>query len=121
MAGLLMGVYGAVTYVFFFLTFLYAIAFVDDLPFAPKTLDSGAQGALIPTLIVDARETGVGSSGADGDVGFGGAIGSTIRVAITGYSEPRLTRAVQRLGEIAPVGSAGALAMLRQGRCRCCR
>jgi protein-S-isoprenylcysteine O-methyltransferase Ste14 len=59
MAGLLMGAYAAVTYLFFFLTFLYAIAFVDDLPLAPKTLDSGAQGALAPTLIVDALLLGL--------------------------------------------------------------
>jgi protein-S-isoprenylcysteine O-methyltransferase Ste14 len=59
MAGLLMGAYAALTYLFFFLTFLYAIAFVDDLPFAPKTLDSGAQGALLPTLIVDALLLGL--------------------------------------------------------------
>jgi protein-S-isoprenylcysteine O-methyltransferase Ste14 len=59
MAGLLMGVYGALTYLFFFLTFLYAIAFVDDLPIAPKTLDSGVQGPLVPTLIVDALLLGL--------------------------------------------------------------
>jgi protein-S-isoprenylcysteine O-methyltransferase Ste14 len=59
MAGLLMGAYGALTYVFFFLTFLYAIAFVDDLPFAPKTLDSGAGSSLISTLIVDALLLGL--------------------------------------------------------------
>jgi protein-S-isoprenylcysteine O-methyltransferase Ste14 len=59
MAGLLMGVYGAVTYVFFFATFLYAIAFVDDLPFAPKTLDRGGQGPLISTLVVDALLLGL--------------------------------------------------------------
>lgn len=59
MAGLLMGAYGAVTYLFFFGTFLYAIAFVDDLPFAPKTLDSGAQGPLVPSLLVDALLLGL--------------------------------------------------------------
>jgi protein-S-isoprenylcysteine O-methyltransferase Ste14 len=59
MAGFLMGAYGALTYVFFFLTFLYAIAFVDDLPFAPKTLDTGAQGPLGSTLIVDALLLGL--------------------------------------------------------------
>ncbi len=59
MAGLLMGVYGAVTYIFFFLTFLYAIAFVDDLSLAPKTLDSGAAGPLVSTLIVDALLLGL--------------------------------------------------------------
>src|ERR1700722_12443146 len=59
MAGILMGAYAALTYVFFFLTFLYAIAFVDDLPFAPKTLDSGVQGPLLPTLVVDALLLGL--------------------------------------------------------------
>jgi methanethiol S-methyltransferase len=59
MAAILMGAYAALTYVFFFLTFLYAIAFVDDLPFAPKTLDSGAQGPLISTLLVDALLLGL--------------------------------------------------------------
>ena len=59
MAGILMGAYAALTYVFFFLTFLYAIAFVDDLPFAPKTLDSGPAGPLVPTLIVDAALLGL--------------------------------------------------------------
>ena len=59
MAAMLMGAYAALTYVFFFLTFLYAIAFVDDLPFVPKTLDSGAQGHLIPTLLVDALLLGL--------------------------------------------------------------
>ncbi|HTX51391.1 MAG TPA: isoprenylcysteine carboxylmethyltransferase family protein [Caulobacteraceae bacterium] len=59
MAGILMGVYGALTYLFFFATFLYAIAFVDDLPFAPKTLDSGPAGPLVPTLIIDAALLGL--------------------------------------------------------------
>jgi methanethiol S-methyltransferase len=59
MAGILMGAYAALTYVFFFLTFLYAIAFVDDLPFAPKTLDSGVQGPLLPTLVIDALLLGL--------------------------------------------------------------
>jgi hexosaminidase len=37
------------------------------------------------------------------------AIGATIRIAITGYSEPRLQNAAQRLGEIAAPGSAATL------------
>jgi len=37
------------------------------------------------------------------------AIGSTIRVALTGYSEPRLENAVMRLGEIATDASAATL------------
>src|SRR5580704_2326746 len=36
-------------------------------------------------------------------------IGPTIRIAITGYSEPRLEAAVRRLGEIVPVGSSANL------------
>ena len=59
MAGVLMAAYGALTYVFFFLTFLYAIAFVDDLPLVPKTLDSGPVSPLLPTLIVDAALLGL--------------------------------------------------------------
>ena len=37
------------------------------------------------------------------------AIGPTIRIAITGYSEPRLEAAVRRLGEIVPAGSPATL------------
>lgn len=37
------------------------------------------------------------------------AIGATIRIAITGYSEPRLQNAARRLGEIAAPGSAATL------------
>lgn len=59
MVGILMGVYGALTYLFFFGTFLYAIAFVDDLPFAPKTLDSGPTSPLLPTLVIDAALLGL--------------------------------------------------------------
>jgi protein-S-isoprenylcysteine O-methyltransferase Ste14 len=59
MAGFVMGVYGAFTYLFFFATFLYAVAFVDDLPFAPKTLDSGPASPLLPTLVVDSALLGL--------------------------------------------------------------
>lgn len=59
MIGLLIGAYGVVCYVIFFATFLYAIAFVGDLPFAPYTLEGGAAGPLIPTLAVDAALLGV--------------------------------------------------------------
>ena len=37
------------------------------------------------------------------------AIGSTIRISLTGYSEPRLLDAARRLGEIAPVASQANL------------
>lgn len=53
------GLYAVLTYAFFFLTFLYAIAFVDDLPLVPKTLDSGPKSPLLITLIVDALLLGL--------------------------------------------------------------
>jgi hexosaminidase len=37
------------------------------------------------------------------------AIGSTIRISITGYLEPRLQNAVRRIGEIATPGSPATL------------
>ena len=52
MTAIFFGLYGAVTYIVFFATFLYAIAFVGGLP-VPKTIDSGEPGSLIPSLIVD--------------------------------------------------------------------
>lgn len=60
MGGLLAMVYGVVVYLVFFASFLYAIVFVGniaELPgglLVPKTIDSGAVGAPIPSLIVDA-------------------------------------------------------------------
>jgi len=57
--GKVLGVlYGAVAYAIFFGAFLYAIAFVGDLP-VPKTIDSGAAGAVLPSLIVDALLLGL--------------------------------------------------------------
>jgi methanethiol S-methyltransferase len=44
--------YGAVTYVFFFVTFLYAIGFVEGMVVS-KTIDSGAPGPTIRSLIVN--------------------------------------------------------------------
>jgi protein-S-isoprenylcysteine O-methyltransferase Ste14 len=58
MGGLASIVYGVVVYGFFFLTFLYAIAFVGNLPLprevVPKTIDSGAAGPVAMAVIVDA-------------------------------------------------------------------
>ena len=50
--------YGVVCYGIFFAAFLYAIAFVEGLP-VPKTIDSGAAGAFLTSLIVDALLLGV--------------------------------------------------------------
>jgi protein-S-isoprenylcysteine O-methyltransferase Ste14 len=50
--------YSVFSYLVFFAAFLYAIAFVGDLP-APKTIDSGAAGPLIPSLLVDALLLGL--------------------------------------------------------------
>src|SRR2546423_5451965 len=58
MGAFLSACYGLVVYVFFLATFLYAIAFVGDLP-VPKTIDSGTPGALIPSLVIDAALLGL--------------------------------------------------------------
>jgi len=58
MAGIVALLYGGVVYLLFFGTFLYAVAFVGTLP-APKTIDSGESGALLPALIVNVLLLGV--------------------------------------------------------------
>src|SRR2546423_4579464 len=52
MGAILSVLYGVMTYLLFVGTFLYAIAFVGNLP-VPKTIDSGVAGPLVPALIVD--------------------------------------------------------------------
>jgi protein-S-isoprenylcysteine O-methyltransferase Ste14 len=52
MLGLASVLYGVIVYLAFFGTFLYAIAFVGNLP-VPKTIDSGLPGPFIPSLIIN--------------------------------------------------------------------
>jgi len=52
MGGIAAVLYGAIVYLFFFVTFLYAIAFVGNLP-APKTIDTGPEGPFVPALVID--------------------------------------------------------------------
>lgn len=53
MGGIAASIYGVAVYGLFLVTFLYAIAFVGNLP-VPKTIDNGVPGDVIPALIVNA-------------------------------------------------------------------
>src|SRR5882757_704945 len=62
MGGIASVLYGVLSYLLFFCTFLYAVVFVGNLPLsdllAPglpvlKTIDSGAAGPLVPALIIN--------------------------------------------------------------------
>lgn len=53
MKGLFSATYSACVYAFFFVTFLYAIGFVQNL-IVPKSIDSGEVAALAPSLLINA-------------------------------------------------------------------
>lgn len=53
MGHILAFLYGLVSYLIFFVTFLYAIGFVGNV-FVPKSIDSGVPDSFTPSLIVDA-------------------------------------------------------------------
>jgi protein-S-isoprenylcysteine O-methyltransferase Ste14 len=53
MGRILAFLYGAVSYLIFFVTFLYAIGFMGNV-FLPKSIDSGVPGAFTPSLVIDA-------------------------------------------------------------------
>ena len=58
--GILAFLYGVVCYVVFFITFLYAIAFVGDLAFVPHTLNRGIETASVwKALVIDAILLGI--------------------------------------------------------------
>jgi methanethiol S-methyltransferase len=58
MSGIASVLYGSLVYLVFLATFLYAAAFVGDLP-VPKTIDSGEPGSIGAALVIDTLLLGV--------------------------------------------------------------
>lgn len=52
MSRVLVSLYGVISYIIFFLSFLYAIGFVGNL-LVPKSIDSGDVSAIVPSLIIN--------------------------------------------------------------------